>query len=366
MMARQPRHGHVIFVSFIRAFYTFEQSKNKGLILRCNEVEEVEEILRRLPPGVQHRELARISYEQDQFPIHMISMGEKGAPTLTFVAGVHGLEHIGSDVVLALLKVCLSRLKWDLVFKDLLKKTRLVFIPTLNPVGLARNTRSNGQGVDLMRSSPLDADEPGGFLYRGHRLSSWLPFYRGPAGGEMPAEVKALEEVLQTEIFNANPSLLIDVHSGFGTVDRFWFPYAHTQKAFPHLAEAFWLKQTFEGSYPHHFYAIEPMARQYTLHGDLWDYFYLKHKEKHANRLFMPWTLEMGSWIWVKKNPSQIFSRGSVFDPVRPHRRKRILRRHLTLFDFMHRVLVSDLKWWNFSEGERASLEHCARELWYE
>ncbi|MGE0764669.1 MAG: DUF2817 domain-containing protein [Bdellovibrionales bacterium] len=334
--------------------------------MRCRELEELEEILSRRPRGVNHYELTRIDFRQNQFPIRVVSLGEKGAPTLAFVAGVHGLERIGSDVVLAYLRVCLARLEWDSVFQNLLTKTRLVFIPALNPVGLARNTRSNGQGVDLMRNSPLDADEPGGFLYRGHRYSSWLPFYRGPQNAPMQAEALALAKALEDEVWPADLSMVIDVHSGFGAIDRVWFPYAHSRRAFPHLAEAYWLKNTFDQTYPHHFYAIEPMARQYTLHGDLWDYFYLRQRESHPERLFLPWTLEMGSWIWVKKNPGQLFSSGSIFDPVRPHRRKRILRRHLTLFDFMHRVLATDESWWHLSGGERASLEHRARECWYE
>lgn len=334
--------------------------------MRCEEVEELEEILRRKPASVQHCLLNKINYKQHEYPIHMVALGERGAPTLALVAGVHGLERIGTHVVLAYLKVCLARLEWDSTFKDLLKKTRLVFIPTVNPVGLARNTRSNGQGVDLMRNSPLDADQTGGFLYRGHRVSSWLPFYRGEAGVKMQDEALTLQAALEAEVFCCKVSMAVDVHSGFGAVDRFWFPYAHTQKPFPHLAEAYWLKQTFDSSYPNHFYAIEPMAKQYTLHGDLWDYFYLQQQAQKPENVFLPWTLEMGSWIWVKKNPSQLFSKGSVFDPVRPHRRKRILRRHLTLFDFMHRVLAADLKWWNFGSGERASLEHRAREFWYE
>jgi len=334
--------------------------------LRCSEIDELEEILRRLPAGVQRRELGQVTYQDHRFPIHAVSMGEKNAPTLAFVAGVHGLERIGSDVVLAYLKVCLARLEWDSTFKGLLKKTRLLFVPTVNPVGLARNTRCNGEGVDLMRNSPLDADEPGGFLYRGHRYSSWLPFYRGPEGSALQKEAQILADALTQEVFTNDVSMVIDVHSGFGAVDRFWFPFAHSKKAFPNLAEAYWLKRTFDQSYPNHFYAIEPMARQYTLHGDLWDYFYLQQKQKNPDRFFLPWTLEMGSWIWVKKNPGQLFSRGSVFDPVRPHRRKRILRRHLTLFDFMHRVLATEQKWWSLNGGERASLEHRARECWYE
>ena len=53
---------------------------------------------------------------------------------------------------------------------------------------------------------------------------------------------------------------------------------------------------------------------------------------------FLPLTLEMGSWLWVKKNPRQLFSRRGIFNPLIAHRQQRVLRRHLPLLDFAVRA----------------------------
>jgi hypothetical protein len=159
--------------------------------------------------------------------------------------------------------------------------------------------------------------------------------------------------------------LTVDVHSGFGAKDRFWFPYAHSRQPFPYLAEAYALKKLMDQTYRHHFYAFEPMSRQYTIHGDPWDYMFEKNRQRPNPNFFMPFTLEMGSWSWLKKNPLQIFNRDGVFHPTLPHRRSRILRRHLNLFDFLHRAVMSSDAWLKQGKSERDQNHQEAMELWY-
>lgn len=53
----------------------------------------------------------------------------------------------------------------------------------------------------------------------------------------------------------------------------------------------------------------------------------------------------MGSWLWIRKNPIQIFSFTGPFNPVKPHRYQRIMRRHLSLIDFLQRVTLYDSSW---------------------
>lgn len=332
--------------------------------LRCRELDQLHQLLEKNSGWTKIHELGQVKYGDQTFSIPMVSLGREGLPTLIMVAGVHGLERIGSEVVLAYLQTCLARLKWDDVFANLLDRTQLVFIPIVNPIGIARRTRSNGRGVDLMRNAPLDADEPGGFIHRGQSLSSMLPFFRGNPE-EMEHEAQILCDAVEKVVEKSPLCIAVDVHSGFGSVDRFWFPFSHSKRPCPHLAQAFSLKQLLDASYPNHFYVVEPMARQYTIHGDLWDHLYLRHFSDSPNKPFIPWTLEMGSWIWVKKNPLQVFSPRGYFDPVRPHRRQRILRRHLTLFDFLHRSLVSSTKWWSLEKREQELLQLAAEDLWY-
>jgi hypothetical protein len=73
----------------------------------------------------------------------------------------------------------------------------------------------------------------------------------------------------------------------------------------------------------------------------------------------------MGSWNWLKKNPLQIFSKSGVFHPMKPHRRLRILRRHLTLFDFLHRSLLAHEKWRPKNAGEKDLLAKEAKKIWF-
>ena len=332
------------------------------------ELSYLETLIESFGDRARHRVVAHARHKDKTYPLYCLSLGspDPQAPSVGFFAGAHGLEKIGSEVVLAYMQTLLELMRWDKVFQERLKHSRLVFMPILNPVGIVQRTRSNGTGVDLIRNSPLDAEEPGGAFYRGHRYSPQLPYYRGAEGAELEVETKALFEVVQEELLSSSLSVAVDVHSGFGAKDRFWFPYAHARRPFPHLPEAYQLKELFDQTYPNHFYAFEPMSRQYTIHGDPWDYLFQENLRRPKAGFFLPFTLEMGSWIWLRKNPLQIFSRHGVFNPVLPHRRKRILRRHINLFDFLHRAILSPQAWLHMSEQQRAQNHKKALELWYE
>jgi len=329
---------------------------------------DLEALIEALGTRARTRVVAEVSHKDKTYPLHSVTIGieDPKAPSIGFFAGAHGLEKIGSEVVLAYMQTILELLRWDGNFQERLKNSRLVFMPIVNPVGIVNFTRSNGNGVDLMRNSPLDGEEKGGPLYPGHRHSPRLPWYRGVAGAEMEVEVKAVIDVLEKEILSSRIALTVDVHSGFGARDRFWFPYAHSRRAFPYLPEAYALKKVFDRSYPNHFYIYEPMSRQYTIHGDPWDYVLDESRKKADHGLFIPFTLEMGSWAWLKKNPIQIFSKMGVFHPMMPHRRNRILRRHLGLFDFLHRAVLSPEAWLYQSDGLRSDNMKRALELWYD
>ena len=198
-----------------------------------------------------------------------------------------------------------------------------------------------------MRNSPVDADVEPAFLLGGHRYSSSLPWYRG-AVGQMEDESRWLCEFVQKEMFESVAALAIDLHSGFGSKDRLWYPYAKSASTFPKLREVLRVKELLDRSYPHHVYSIEPQSLSYTTHGDLWDYLFDLHWEKHglqSKTHFLPWTLEMGSWIWLKKNPWQIFSALGPFNPIKIHRFKRTLRRHRSLLDFFFKVVRNQQAW---------------------
>jgi Zinc carboxypeptidase len=338
------------------------------------ELLNLERILKGFRGNARIQVETTVNHNGMEFPIYSIVIGpeDKTLPTLGVFAGVHGLERIGSHVTIAWLQTLQEIMSWDDNFLKRLESSRLVFMPIVNPVGMFLTRRSNGSGVDLMRNSPVIAEEEPKFLIGGHTYSNLLPFYRGNVrdAETMEAEAKALCAVVEREIFPAKVSLSVDVHSGFGSVDRLWFPYAKSTKPPPNLVEIVALKRVFDRSYPNHFYRIEPQAAQYTTHGDLWDWLMDRHLAQKTgqspNGLYIPWTLELGSWIWLKKNPQQIFSSLGAFNPLKPHRMQRILRRHITLFDFLHRALLSPQPWTQLAENDRTQLYRRAKDQWYE
>ncbi len=333
------------------------------------ELTDLESLIEGFGKRARHRVVAEVTHEGKTYPLYCVSLGSQDpkAPAVGYFAGAHGLEKIGSEVVLAYMHTLLELMRWDRQIQVRLRHSRLVFMPILNPVGIMQRTRSNGRGVDLMRNSPLDGeDSHSSAIFRGHRISPKLPWYRGPENEEMEIEVKALMEVVEQELLCSSCALSVDVHSGFGAKDRFWFPYAHTRRPFPYLAEAYAMKEIFDQTYPHHFYAFEPMSRQYTIHGDPWDYLFEENRKRKDAGFYIPFTLEMGSWLWLKKNPLQVFWKDGMFDPRLPHRRSRILRRHLNLFDFLHRAVLSPDGWLRQSDDLRMQNTRKALELWYE
>ena len=75
-------------------------------------------------------------------------------------------------------------------------------------------------------------------------------------------------------------------------------------------------------------------------------------------------TLEMGSWLWVKKNPKQLFSFLGIFNPMIPHRKQRVLRQNLTFFDFLIHAAIS-YKNWLPRKRDRQFYEQMALQKWY-
>src|SRR5690606_16970713 len=122
--------------------------------------------------------------------------------------------------------------------------------------------------------------------------------------------------LVQDRIYPSDVAITVDVHSGFGSVDRLWFPYAKTKRPFPSLVEVFALKELLDRTYPNHIYVVEPQSSQYTAHGDLWDYLYDEHRKRKLNGFFLPLTLELGSWLWARKNWKQVFNPLGMYNPL--------------------------------------------------
>ena len=299
------------------------------------------------------------------YPIHVVTLGnpDPGVPGVGYFGGVHGLERIGAEVVIAHLQSVVMRMQWDSTLRRQLESLRLVFMPIVNPAGMALGTRANAQGVDLMRNAPVEAREDVPFLVGGQRISAHLPWYRGAAGAAMQMENQALVEVVSTELLPRPFSVSLDCHSGFGSRDRIWFPYAHTRAPIAHLAEMHALKGIFSQSHSQHRYIFEPQSLQYLAHGDVWDHLYLQSCAL-GRGMFLPLTLEMGSWLWVKKNPRQLFSRHGIFNPLIAHRQQRVVRQHQQFLEFLSRAASSHPLW--LPHNEHRKHQHArALQAWY-
>jgi hypothetical protein len=331
------------------------------------ELGDLYEVLALFGDRAETHVLATVRHGGVEFPIIGVVVGatRADAPTLALIGGVHGLERIGTRVVLASMHTLAQFLTWDRLLQDSLRELRIVYLPLLNPVGMWLRRRSNGNGVDLMRNGPTHPDASATPLLGGHRLSNRLPWYQGSEAEPMELEAQVLGEFIREWVFPARHSIVLDVHSGFGTVDRLWFPYAYTRRPFPSLAEAYALERLLDDTLPNHVYVMEPVSRNYLVAGDLWDGLYDEHRAGEYGGPFMPLTLELGSWLWVKKNPRQILDVLGGFNPIRPHRLRRTLRRHLPLIEFMLRAVAAGESWSGFGAHERLRLESDAFARWF-
>ena len=311
------------------------------------------------------REEAIVKHGDHDFPILSLEFGSTApdAATLIFVGGIHGLEKVGTEVVISYLKSFIRLLKWDESTQSIMDRCRIVFYPIANPVGMFRNTRSNGHGVDIMRNSDIDANDVKYPLIGGHRISPIIPWYRGQKGSS-EVETNTLRNVMNRYLQTSKLLLSLDVHSGFGLVDRLWFPYASSEDEFPETHRLLMLKKNLDATYPNHVYVMEPQSRHYTTHGDLWDELHMNHQTERLST-FIPLCLEMGSWAWVKKNPKQLLSGLGLFNPILPHRLAGTQRRHLPLFDFLLRSIYSHKIWSEMDPDKSEYYKNKARILWY-
>jgi hypothetical protein len=329
------------------------------------ELCELQALLAGAGPRVASRVVCEVSLDAATLPVYAITLGnpDPDVPAVGFFGGVHGLERIGVDVVLAYLRTLVARLRWDVTLAHQLEHLRMVFMPLVNPGGLALGTRANPEGVDLMRNSPVECAHGAPFMLGGQRVSAALPWYRGRAGTPMQPEAQAVCDVVEHELMSHRFAIALDCHSGFGMSDRIWFPHAHTPRPVEHLPELHALAELLDATLLHHRYVFEPQSRQYLAHGDLWDHLYLRALPA-PERVLLPLTLEMGSWLWVKKNPRQVFSLDGMFNPLIRHREERVLRRHLALLDFIARAAASHAHWRPREAGRDAHRER-GLDRWY-
>lgn len=308
-------------------------------------VEKVIKKLKKLGSLFHYETLAEIKIKDKYIPIYGLQIGpqDPNLPVLGLFGGVHGLEKIGTHVIVNYLNALSNKIAWDLALTKNLENLRVVSIPIINPGGMILNRRSNPNGVDLMRNAPVEADQKL-YLPSGQTISSRIPWYRGNPQ-DMELENKVLFEFVKAHLFKAPFSLALDIHSGFGWKDSLWYPYGKTKQPMKDEALVRRMARYFKLSHPFHKYKIERQSDSYMINGDMWDFMYDAFKAQKTDRKFLPWTLEIGTWSWIVSRPYQIFNVSRLFHTDDTTKYRRLMRKHWGLLDFFKDMTIHHKAW---------------------
>ncbi len=283
------------------------------------------DLIRLTQAGFSHR--TKSNY---RFPIYALEIGTRQAikkNPVGLVAGVHGLEVIAVQVLLDFLEWAADPRSPDRMRELARGKVGLVALPILNPGGLVLRRRANPAGVDLMRNSGVDAEKAIPF-FGGQQVSSLLPYFRG---NTLQPESRVLFRFIDSYFGQVKNRILpvLDIHSGFGTIDRVWWPYAGKSAPCPDDALFRTLADHLKNRRGHRQYDFSPQNESYMMHGDLWDRLYdefLAARQAKSAR-FLPMTLEIGTWTALKNNPRRLLDKKKIFNPTRD-RKKQTTRAH--------------------------------------
>ena len=102
------------------------------------ELVELERLIDECARFLDVRVVHRAQVADRSFPVYVIALGnaDPAMPAVGFFGGVHGLERIGAEVVIAWLRSLVMRLGWDELLHRQLESVRLVFMPLVNPGGV--------------------------------------------------------------------------------------------------------------------------------------------------------------------------------------------------------------------------------------
>src|SRR5208282_3225979 len=118
------------------------------IMLIFPELTELEQLIELGSGHLDTRVACEVIAGDKRFPIYKLALGnpDPKLPSIGFFGGIHGLERIGTQVLLYFLRSLLNRLEWDKSLHYLLQNMRLVFMPLINPGGMWQSTRSNPHG----------------------------------------------------------------------------------------------------------------------------------------------------------------------------------------------------------------------------
>jgi predicted deacylase len=166
-------------------------------------------------------------------PILRLELGRADGPAVLLTGLMHGVELVGAMALLDFV----GRIATD-PESELLRHSRLVVVPMVNPDGFAHNCRRlskgwrasrrcNARGVDLNRNFPRQTHETPAGLFAGSRWS-FSPHYLGPHPLSEP-ESRVLHDIAH----EIRPRVSVAFHS-FG--ELLLYPWAFTTKPNPRRA----------------------------------------------------------------------------------------------------------------------------------
>ena len=88
------------------------------------ELRKLQRFIKNAPSFVRVSELATIHTKKGSLPINSIIIGseDKSLPTFGLFGGIHGLEKIGSHLVINQLKYLVKQMQWDQSLRELFTK----------------------------------------------------------------------------------------------------------------------------------------------------------------------------------------------------------------------------------------------------
>ena len=181
------------------SFHALMDNCRGPLHRRLSELLAVEQLCRQAGPLLKSRCEAVIEVDNFRLPLVSLTLGDpqRAKSCLLLTGGVHGVERIGSQVLIAWLESVLERCRWDTHWRQQFENDiAIIAVPIVNPAGMLRDARCNANGVDLNRHAPIDATDSVPFLVGGQRLSRKLPWYRGHWDKRVEPEFRALNDII--------------------------------------------------------------------------------------------------------------------------------------------------------------------------
>ena len=281
-------------------------------------------------------ELGEIEHMGYRSPVNAFYISHKPnpeLPTVAFFSCFHGVEWIGSRVLVNFIEHLIREITWDEDIKALTEKVNICGIPVVNPIGRLEHNRSNGNGIDLMRNAPVRSDKAL-LLLGGQKFSRHIPWYMGEG---LEKENVIVSKFLDDNVFPSDFKITIDIHSAFLRGSRIWIPYASGKKLPEKETKLFrQVRKTLNSVYKYNPYKYQKQENIYKTHGDFWDHSFDRHGSS-AKGTFLPITLEISSREWSVRNFLRKWSLEALFSPSNRKQENSEYIKHIMVFDFIIR-----------------------------